>query len=237
MRVLGIIQARMSSVRCPGKVLRAVEGQPLLDYLVARLRNSRKLNGLLIATSRNATDNLIEAYCRQKGLECFRGELDNVAGRFCAAIEKMGASAFVRINGDSPWMDENLVDRAVTLFQSQDLDLVTNVWKRSFPRGESIEVFKSSVYLQAYSQMKNPEDREHVSSYFYKNPSFFKMLNFQTEDGQDYSSINLCVDTEEDFRKFEAAVWKLGAQEAVKRPWQAIVKLYEQISKHEGAKR
>ena len=117
-----IIQARMSSTRLPGKVLITVANKPLIQYLIDRLSLCRMLGDITVATSLAQSDDLLESYCRVTGLQCFRGALDDVAGRFNAVLENYKHDAFVRINADSPLIDPDLIDKGISIFSEGDYE-------------------------------------------------------------------------------------------------------------------
>ena len=199
--MLAIIQARMSSKRLPGKVLLPVEGRPMLLWLIDGLRHSRMITKLMIATSSSDSDDPIASFSHNHEIPIVRGELDDVVGRFLLAAQDANAKEFIRINGDSPFIDPKLIDKAVTAYKENDVDLVTNVFPRSYPRGQSVEVIRVEALEKISVSIKNIEDREHVTTYFYRHPEKYRILNFSCE--VDLSNIQLSVDSNEDFRAFE----------------------------------
>ncbi len=224
-KIAAIIQARMSSTRFPGKVLCEVKGKPLLGYLLERLRKSKDLDRILVGTSVDSSDEPIVKFCQAEGVECYRGPLDNVSKRFLEMIHIYRLDSFVRISADSPFLDAQLVDEAVGIFQKGSYDMVTNVHPRSFPKGESVEVLRSDVFSRSYSEMKEAEEFEHVTSFFYKNAEGYKIFNLSLPSG-DYSKVNLSVDTQDDFEVFDKILGQMT------RPfsdygWKEIVGLYE----------
>lgn len=204
MNVGAIVQARMTSMRFPGKVLHQVAGKPLLQYILERLSRCTSLDAVVVATSVDQSDEPVEIFCREQGVLCFRGDLGNVAGRMKAVLRAYGFGAFVRLSGDSPLMDPAVVDKGVHIFLSGDYDLVTNVFPRSYPRGQSVEVLRTDAFRQIVDLMSSNEDLEHVTPYFYRNPRRFKIFNFSAE--QDCSGITLAVDTTEDMDRFGTIV-------------------------------
>lgn len=201
--VTAIVQARMSSRRLPNKVLLEVGGKPLIQYLLESLRQSR-VRDIIVATSIDASDDVIESFCRRIDVKCHRGSLKNVAKRFVETIDAFGLNAFVRVNGDSPLLDYRLVDKALSLYCTRQYDVVTNVLKRSFPKGQSVEVVKSSSFKKAYPLMKENSDREHVTKYFYSHTDDFAIHNFEATEN--YSAIQLSVDGPKDMERFKAII-------------------------------
>lgn len=224
--VLAIVQARMGSSRLPGKVLREVAGKPILQYLLENLQRSKRLAGVVVATSTSAGDMPIVELCERLGVDVFRGDQADVAGRFLDVIETRDAQAFVRISGDSPLLDSRLVDRAVGRFERDDCDLVTNLRPRSYPRGQSVEVLNSQVFRDAYRAMSCREHFEHVTRWFYENEDQVKISNFRAM--RDWSDIRLAVDTAEDLHMIARIVKRM------ERPhWQyelsEIIEIYKSI--------
>lgn len=207
MKIGAIVQARMSSERFPGKVLYEVGGKPLLQYLLERLERCTCLDTIVVATSVEASDNPIAEYCQQHGINHYRGHMTDVANRFKEASVKYRLDAFVRVNGDSPLLDQRLIEKGVSLFLGGDFDLVTNVMPRTYPRGQSVEVLRAATYRSAYARMKATEELEHITQYFYRHPEDFRIRNFSLKE--DLSQVQLCVDTREDLDTFKTIVSRM----------------------------
>lgn len=202
MKVGAIVQARMSSTRLPGKVLRPILGKPMLQYLLESLATSRKLDAVVLATSSDESDDPLVLFCKRAGISCHRGSLDNVASRFNNVLKQFEWDAFVRLSGDSPLLDRRLVDRAIELAKEGEADLVVNIFPRTFPRGQSVEFVRRDAFARGFEKMDNPFDVEHVTPYFYRNSQLFKIDNFQAS--ADYSQIHLAVDTPANFTLVES---------------------------------
>lgn len=201
MKVAAIIQARMSSRRFPGKVLHPVCGRALLESLVSRLSKACELDAIGLATSLSADDDPLAAFAAARGLACYRGPLDDVAARFIGAAESFAVPAFVRVNGDSPFLDPALVDRGVALFRSGSWDLATNVFPRSFPKGQSVEVISLEALRRVMAASNDVQDREHVTMAFYRDAAHFRIANFSS--ARPWPDLQLSVDTPEDLARLE----------------------------------
>lgn len=217
-KIVAIVQARMSSRRLPGKVLMPLAGKPMLGWLLERLAHCEALDGLCVATSTDTSDDAVAAYCASLGVACHRGELDNVALRVLRALETSGAGAFVRISGDSPLMDIAVIADAVALYRRTTPDLASNVVVRTFPKGHSVEVLNTNTFRAALPDFDGAGDNEHVTTYFYRNADRFRIASLQRK--ADASSIQLSVDTVEDFARAERLVarftrphWTYGVDE------------------------
>jgi spore coat polysaccharide biosynthesis protein SpsF len=213
-----IIQARMSSRRCPGKVLRPLRGKPMLGYLVERLRRGMPGLSVVVATSSLGDDDPVETFCIREGVACHRGPLDDVAARFLETARRFTWKAFVRLSGDSPFLDPALVRHAVALYEESLPDLVTNVRVRTYPRGQSVEVVDTRAFTRACRLMSRPAHREHVTAYFYEHPDAFVIRDFRF--GRNEGSVQLSVDTDEEFGRADrllaamtAPHWSYGVED------------------------
>lgn len=203
-----IVQARMGSKRLPGKALVKIAGKPLLQYVLERLARCEMINAVVVATSTANEDDAIVRFCQGRGTECYRGSLDDVAGRFVGVLEQNDWEAFVRVSGDSPLLDQCLIDRAVEIFKEGEYDLVTNVWPRSYPYGQSVEVVRSDTFRRVRRQIRGAEDKEHVTRFFYQHGREFKLYNFRSK--VNYAGLHMAVDTEKDYKTIAALVKRLA---------------------------
>lgn len=210
----------MRSHRLPGKVLVEIAGKPLLEYLLERLERAASLDTVIVATSAEPEDDAIARYVRSRGIPCFRGKHDDVAGRILDAAHAHELGGFVRVSGDSPLLDPVLVDRAVAVFRSEPVDLVTNVQPRTYPSGQSVELVRTSAFAAAYEAMEGAEDREHVTPFLYRNADRFRIVRMTAP--VPYDSVRLSIDTEADLDRIAHVVarmdrphWEYGLDEVV----------------------
>ena len=197
--MLCIIQARYSSKRLPGKVLKKILGIAVLKRVVDQVKKSKKISKVIIATSKNKTDKKIINFCKKNKIHCISGSLNNVFKRFYSIIIHENCKSFVRISADSPLLDPSLIDKAVTLFNKKRYDIVTNVFPRTFPKGFSVEIVNSKLILDFLNKIKKKNHQEHLTSFFYDNYKNFKIKNFCNEINS--SNINLSIDTFTDFMR------------------------------------
>lgn len=188
-------------------MLRVVNGTPILGYLLNRLLRCETLTGIVVATSVETDDTAIERFCEARDIACIRGPLDDVAARFRLAVAYMNADAFIRISGDSPLMDPVIVDRAVRMFASENCDLVTNVRTRTFPKGQSVEVMRTSTFMNASGAFEDAADKEHVTTYFYRHADRFRIASF--ENDRNLGDMSMAIDTAEDFARFGSVVGRM----------------------------
>ena len=161
---------------------------------------------IIIATSNQKDDDQIEQFANKNNIECFRGNLNNVLKRFVDLISFYDAKFVVRISGDSPLIDPCIINSAITLFKKNKTDLVSNVWPRSFPFGQSVEVISSNALKNIYKS-SNKKELEHVTQGFYRLNEKFSIKNFKSEI--DYSSVRLVIDNFEDFLNIEKLIYKM----------------------------
>jgi len=199
-----IVQARMNSKRFPGKTLHKISGKPLLQYLIERLKCCKGLNEIIIATSNEKMDRPIVQFCKEQKIECYCGPLNNVAGRFSGLLKDFRLNTFVRICGDSPLIDYNIIDIGIDIFKEATYDIVTNALVRTYPSGQSVEILDSDTFCTAYLLMTESEDLEHVTKYFYKHKDDFKIFNMISEEN--YGEMKLSVDTENDMAMIETII-------------------------------
>ncbi len=201
------MQARMRSQRLPGKVLRPLAGKPLLQYVLERVQRAERLDAVVVCTSTEPDDDPIASFCQAGGVACFRGDHDDVAGRYLGTVEQYGFDAFIRICGDSPLIDSALIDHGLGLLADGAFEIVTNNLRRTFPAGQTIEIFETRAYRRGYEQMRRPEHLEHVTRYFYDHPEGFRILNFTADE--DHSGLGMTIDTPEDFDRIEEIVRRM----------------------------
>ena len=190
------IQARVSSLRFPRKVLSPLGGVPMLMWTISYC--SRVNIPLYVLTSTDKSDNDLVDLLENYGINFYRGNLDNVVSRYLNFMTEHKIKKVVRINGDSPLINPEVILKVIESDkQSIDCDLTTNVFPRSFPKGQSVEIIPFKLFKFLSSCDLQPENFEHVTSYFYENSSHFKINNVKND--RDLSSFNLSVDTKKDF--------------------------------------
>lgn len=192
--------ARNNSTRLPGKVLFEIGKTSILGIVVEKLKRIKKLK-VIIATSVEATDDPIDEWCKRNGVDIFRGSLDNVAERISGCLQNNPNDAFFRINADSPFLQPGLLTRAIeVLEQDTQTDIVTNVLERSYPYGIAVELIKSQVFIDHAANF-NDAQKEHITSYFYKNHEKFKIKNLRLEEN--LSSYKFVLDSPEDWETIQ----------------------------------
>tara|TARA_Y100000591_G_C21758457_1_gene658770 strand:- start:199 stop:888 length:690 start_codon:yes stop_codon:yes gene_type:complete len=197
--LLVIIQARMKSSRLPGKVLKKIDKENILEKILNSLKKCENIDGIIIATSKHKSDNKIVNFCIKNKVNYFRGDLKNVSSRFYNILKKKNYDFFLRVCADSPFLDFKNVKKFIKIAKKSKYNIITNTLNRTFPKGQSIEIFKTNFFVKNFKKIKNKNDLEHVSKYFYKNKEKFKIKNISLS--KNLSHINLCVDTPDDLRR------------------------------------
>jgi len=194
--ILAVLQARMSSNRLPGKVLKPLCGAPSLQRQVERLRRARCLDDLVVATSTEPDDSAIAEHCAQMGVEVHRGPLDNVLERFYGAAQPKNPSHVVRLTADCPLAEPEIIDRLVRLHLEGGYDYSSNALQRSYPVGLDAEIMTFEVLDVARREAKAPAELEHVTPYIYRSDRF-RMGSLRQE--MDLSRVRWTLDTPQDY--------------------------------------
>jgi spore coat polysaccharide biosynthesis protein SpsF len=197
------IQARMSSARYPGKMLAPFRGQPLIQQVLTRVTTTMPGHPVIVLTSVEATDDPLTLYVDSLGVPVFRGPLDDVFGRFQQCLIQHPCAWVFRISGDSPLFDGSVAQTMLTYTNRRDIDLVTNVFPRTFPRGHSLEMINVATFMALESHELTPEEREHVTRVFYNHADAYRIVNVESGDPT-LAGQNLTVDTLDDLRRLEA---------------------------------
>ncbi len=198
--VVALIQARTSSSRLPGKVLKTVLGKPLLLWQIERLRASVALDLLAVATSNLPGDNPVAELCHENNVLCYRGSLNDVLERMFFAAQAYGAGTVVRLTGDCPLSDYRIVDRVVAEHFAHNVDVTSNSRKAIYPDGMDVEVCSLEALRTAHKEARRLSEREHVTLFFYNNSHRFAIHHCEALGGN-FSQVRLTVDEPQDFEK------------------------------------
>ena len=197
MKILLIVQARMTSTRLPGKVLLPLAGESMLTCLIERLRRVQRADGIVIATTTNATDDPIAALCDKLVVPCHRGSEHDVLSRYAEAARLHGADVVVRITSDCPLIDPALIDQVIAVYVEGDSDYVSNMLPPTWPYGMAVEVLSAAALQQAHTEATQPAEREHVTPFIYWHPERYRLRNLASP--VDLSHHRWTVDTPDDY--------------------------------------
>lgn len=212
MKVLCIVQARMGSERLPGKVMKEINGKPMISYTLNSLKKSKYIDEIVLATSTQNINDPLAEYVEELNVNVFRGEdEDNVLERYKLASDKYKGDVIIRVTGDCPLINSIIVDHVVTKFLMYDYDYVRLDVPNTFQRGFDVEVFSKEALDRVHNKVCSKENihnseyqpfREHVTFYIYNHQDEFK-VGYVKGEGKYFENknINMSVDTEEDFNR------------------------------------
>ena len=170
--IAAIIQARMSSTRLPGKMLVAIGGKPMLWHVVSRVRQAKRVDQVLVATSEESSDDPIADHCTEMGIELFRGSVENVLDRMYRAAKHLKADTIVRITGDCPLIDPDVIDKVIRTYIDTGCDYASNTRRYTYPDGLDTEVFSFAALERAWREATRPRETEHVTPYIRETDGF-----------------------------------------------------------------
>ena len=197
LKVIAIVQARMGSTRMPGKVIADIHGRPMLSWLLDRVKSVKSLDEIVIATTQNIEDDVLEVFARANKIQCFRGSEEDVLGRYFHCAKKYAAEIIVRITADDPLKDPGIISQSIEIVRDHpSVDYCSNTIEPTYPEGLDIEVFRYGALLRAYREAELPSEREHVTPYIWKNPHQFCIRSMVFE--RDLSQWRWTVDKLED---------------------------------------
>lgn len=205
--IAAIIQARTSSTRLPNKVFRNLCGKPLIWHVVNRLKTSRKINKIILATTVSKSDDILEQWAQENDVSSFRGSENDVLERYYRAAKEFSAETIVRITADDPFKDSLIIDQVIELFEGENLDFAYNNNPPTFPEGLDTEVFSFMALEKAQKYSNDLFEREHVTQYFYRNPNIFRQKCLKNP--KDLSFFRWTIDTQEDWNMAEAVYKRL----------------------------
>jgi len=198
-RIVAIIEARMGSTRLPGKSMALVLDKPILGHIIERLRNSRFIDDICVATTQKSEDDCISEYASRAGAKVFRGSSEDVLGRVCGAAESCKADIIVEVTGDMAVVDWNEIDRGIEHYLSEKgWDIVTNVRFPGYPLGVDVQVYSMELLNEVSRKTNAQDDREHVTLFLYKNPEKYRAFHLNPNPEHYDPSLRLMVDYKED---------------------------------------
>ena len=195
-KIFIFVQARLGSKRLKGKVLKKVLGKTLIQILLERLKSLKLKKQIFVLIPGNRKNNSLSKLISKLNYLVIRGSENDVLDRFYKAALKTGAKNIVRITGDCPLIDPEIVDRAIKLYKKKNVDYVSNVNPPSFPDGMDVEIFNFKSLKYAWQYAKNNYDREHVTPFIIRSK---KLKCFNFTNNIDYSNMRLTLDKREDF--------------------------------------
>lgn len=211
-KIVATIEARMTSTRLPGKVLMPLAGEPNLSRHVERIRRSKYVDEVVIATTTNPPDDAIEALAHTLKCGVWRGSENNVLERVLEAAQSVNADIIVEVTGDCPLVDWRHVDHLIELYVNGGYDYVANNMERTFPRGFDVQVFSVKTLAEVNTLTNDPTDQEHVAFYIYNHPERYKLHNWSAEGNMLRRELRVTLDTREDYELLNLIFEKLLPQ-------------------------
>ena len=212
--MIGIItQARLGSTRLPKKILKEVKGLSLLQHQVNRLS---KMNiPLFVATTTAPADELVEKYCEKKDIKVFRGSEQNVLERFYNCAKHFGLTTIIRITSDCPLIAPEIIQQGVVMFQENQQNnlYVSNLIKRTFPRGFDFEIFSFKLLERTYQEATEDHEKEHVTPYIWEQNEKRGIKIMHVTGLEDNSKYRITVDTDYDFKLIEKLILEHNADQ------------------------
>tara|TARA_E500000178_G_C16877535_1_gene687397 strand:- start:5 stop:724 length:720 start_codon:yes stop_codon:yes gene_type:complete len=206
-----IIQARMGSQRLPGKILKKIANNSLLDWVIKRVKKSKKIKKIILATTKNKKDDILQEIANRNKIFFFRGQNQDVLGRFYKAAKTHGSEVIVRVCADNPFIDCKLIDLLIEKFKSKKYDYICNHQNRLNSRyadGFGAEIFSLELLQKLFNDAKKKTHREHVTQYVWENKKKFRILALQAPKSLAYPSLKFDINTFKDLnyiKKFVSA--------------------------------
>jgi spore coat polysaccharide biosynthesis protein SpsF len=196
-----ILFCRYNSSRLPGKILRQINGKPVLAYIYERLCYATPEQTIVVATSREDSDRPIVDYCQKHHVPCFRGDLNNVAQRFLDCALYYDFDYAVRITGDSLFVSPQIIRAMLPFAESGTYDFISNKKERTFPVGMSVEIARTRFYEDAITKFNQNDHFEHVTLYFYENEQFGQRFYFYNQWCPEAGGAQMAIDSQEDLAR------------------------------------
>lgn len=209
-KIVATIEARMTSTRLPGKVLLPAGGKPMLKHLVDRLRQVKSLQGIVLATTINRTDDCLEAFAKEENIAFFRGSEEDVMGRVIGAADSVHADIVVEITGDCPVIDPLIVEQTIQMFLHNTCEFASNSLIRSYPDGMDTQVFALETLKRSAAMTNDPLDREHVTLHICNHPELFRPVNLIAPPDLYWPKLGLTLDEKEDYELLKNLIEYFG---------------------------
>ena len=235
-----IIQARMGSSRLPGKVLMKLnENCSTLDFVLNQLSFSTLIDKIIIATTNLVQDDIIEQTAKNLGIECFRGNSDDVLDRYYNCAKKFQMDNIVRITSDCPLIDPGIVDEVISKYKSGNYDYFTNTLIRTYPIGTDVEIFSFEILEKTWQNATLPSEREHVTPFIRNKKMNFRVGNLENKKKLDH--VRLTLDRQEDLYLIREIISKINKKPILMNDIlnlfsaePQLIKINENISQDEG---
>lgn len=237
-----IIQARMGSTRLPNKILLQYKKFTPLDILIKRLKKSKYIDEIFIATTRNKADKKIVAFCKKNFIRYFIGSTNNVLSRYHHTATKYKIENIIRITSDCPLVDYRVIDQMIKIFKKKKVDYLANTYPlpSKYPDGMDIELFTKNTLQKSYNKAVLPSEKEHVTPYMWK---YNKFNIYKKNYKKNLSKYRFCLDYNDDFKllcefidNFKSNIYSLSMEKIInfvkKNP--SLIYYQKNINRNEG---
>lgn len=204
------VEARMTSSRLPGKVMLPAGDRPVLYYLIRRLKKVLSADKIVLATTVNAADNVLEEFAQEQQIDCFRGSEDDVLGRVLGAADSVGADLIAEVTGDCVINDPRIIEQNIRLYLCNDCDYVANGHIPSYPGGMGSQVFGTEILRRSAEMTNDISDREHVTLFIRRHPELFRHLYHPAPPHLYWPEIDLSLDEERDYQLLKKIIEYFG---------------------------
>ena len=218
-KTIAIIQARLTSTRFPQKILEKINNLTLIEFLVKRVKASKKVDQVIVAIPNNKENRILKKYL--KNVDFFLGSEEDVLDRYFHCAKELKLDVIIRITSDCPLIDPEIIDKCVKKFENENFDYLSNVHKKingnwiydpcGFPSGFAVEVFTFNALENAWKNAKKLSDREHVTQYILDNPKKFKIAGLENQEN--FSDLRLTLDYQVDFDLIKIIIEKFPINE------------------------
>lgn len=191
-KVSAIVQARMDSSRLPGKVLMDIEGKPVLQHIIERLKKSKKIDEIILAIPDTKKNNILEKFAKKNKVKYYRGSEENVLERYYKAAVKFKSNAILRVTADSPLLDPHIVDLIIGKYFKSKKDFCCSSSKKPFPLGLGVEIFRFKALERSYKKAKSDFEKEHPDEYILGHSEIFSIL--EVENNVNFSFMRCTLD-------------------------------------------
>jgi spore coat polysaccharide biosynthesis protein SpsF len=212
MKIVATVEARMTSSRLPGKVLLPALGRPMLAHLTRRLKAVPSIDAIVLATTTNATDDVLAEFAECHGILSFRGSEDDVMGRVLGAAQSADADVVVEITGDCPIIDPDLIEQTIRTFEYNEATFASNSSIRSYPDGMDAQVFTLEALRKSAAMTDDPLDREHVTRHIINHPDLFRHVYLVAPPSLHWPALGLTLDEPSDYELIRTLIEHFGEE-------------------------
>ena len=224
-RTVAIIQARLNSSRLPGKVLYELSGRPVLALQIERVRQTKDIDEVIVATGDYARNAALVEIASSLGISVFAGPEDDVLARYALAARRYRADIVVRLTGDCPFADPKVIGSVITELKAGALDYCTNVHPPTWPDGLDVSVFTRDALEMAHKEARLPSEREHVVTWMWKHSTLEggePLRGGNVPCPEDLSCARWTLDYPSDYRMLRAVAAEIGPDAIASAGWRDI---------------